>query len=144
MKALVFNGPRDIRFETYPDPLLKTENSVILNVERCSICGSDLHMYHGDNLGTASYSDGVKPFCVGHEFAGEIVEVGKQVTGSRWVTSTASGAPPVASARTVCQVIRSYAVVDGVWVEHRFERWPGGIRECPHGRSDIAAHSRGY
>ena len=79
MKALVFNGPRDIRFETYPDPSLKTENSVILNVERCSICGSDLHMYHGDNLGTASYSDGVKPFCVGHEFAGEIVEVGKQV-----------------------------------------------------------------
>ncbi len=79
MKALVFNGPRDIRFETYPDPSLKTENSVILNVERCSICGSDLHMYHGDNLGTASYSDGVQPFCVGHEFAGEIVEAGKQV-----------------------------------------------------------------
>ena len=32
MKALVFNGPRDIRFETYPDPSLKTENSVILNL----------------------------------------------------------------------------------------------------------------
>ena len=79
MKALVFNGPRDIRFETYPDPSLKTENSVILNVEPCSICGSDLHMYHGDNLGTASYSDRVKPFCVGHEFTGEIVEVGKHV-----------------------------------------------------------------
>lgn len=79
MKALVFNGPRDIRFETYPDPMLKTENSVIINVERCSICGSDLHMYHGDNLGKASYSDGVQPFCVGHEFTGEIVEVGKQV-----------------------------------------------------------------
>ena len=79
MKALVFNGPRDIRFETYPDPTLKTENSVIINVERCSICGSDLHMYHGDNLGKASYSDGVQPFCVGHEFTGEIVEVGKQV-----------------------------------------------------------------
>ena len=36
-------------------------------------------MYHGDNVGKASYSDGVQPFCVGHEFAGEIVEVGKQV-----------------------------------------------------------------
>jgi threonine dehydrogenase-like Zn-dependent dehydrogenase len=36
-------------------------------------------MYHGDNLGKASYSDGVQPFCVGHEFTGEIVEVGKQV-----------------------------------------------------------------
>ena len=66
MKALVFNGPRDIRYETYPDPSLKTENSVILNVERCSICGSDLHMYHGDNVGKASYSDGVQPVSYTH------------------------------------------------------------------------------
>ena len=48
MKALVFNGPRDIRHEDYPDPQLETDNSVILKVERCSICGSDLHIYHGD------------------------------------------------------------------------------------------------
>ena len=48
MKALVFNGPRDIRHEDYPDPQLETDNSVILQVERCSICGSDLHIYHGD------------------------------------------------------------------------------------------------
>jgi len=79
MKALVFNGPRDVRFETYPDPELATDNSVIVKVERCSICGSDLHMYHGDNVGSANYSEGVAPFCVGHEFAGEIVEVGKAV-----------------------------------------------------------------
>ena len=63
MKALVFNGPRDIRFERYPDPSLKTENSVILNVERCSICGSDLHMYHGDNLGTAVTAMVLSRFC---------------------------------------------------------------------------------
>ena len=36
-------------------------------------------MYHGDNVGTANYSEGVDPFCVGHEFAGEIVEVGNSV-----------------------------------------------------------------
>ena len=55
MKALVFNGPRDIQYETFRDPSLETNNSVILKVERCSICGSDLHMYHGENLGKASY-----------------------------------------------------------------------------------------
>ena len=36
-------------------------------------------MYHGENFGKASYSGGVTPFCVGHEFTGEIVEVGSQV-----------------------------------------------------------------
>ena len=79
MKALVFNGPRDVRYERFPDPELATDNSVIVKVERCSICGSDLHMYHGDNVGAANYSEGVEPFCVGHEFAGEVVEVGKSV-----------------------------------------------------------------
>ncbi len=47
MKALVFNGPRDVRYESYSDPELATDNSVIVKVERCSICGSDLHMYRG-------------------------------------------------------------------------------------------------
>ena len=59
MKALVFNGPRYVRYERFPDPELATDNSVIVKVERCSICGSDLHMYHGDNVGVANYSEGV-------------------------------------------------------------------------------------
>ncbi|MFT5441399.1 MAG: alcohol dehydrogenase [Myxococcota bacterium] len=79
MKALVFNGPRDIRYETYPDPKLGSDNSVILKVEQCSICGSDLHMYHGENIGSANYGDDVEKFCVGHEFTGEVVEVGRDV-----------------------------------------------------------------
>ena len=32
MKALVFNGPRDVRYENYPDPELATDNSVIVKV----------------------------------------------------------------------------------------------------------------
>lgn len=51
MKALVFNGARDIRYETYADPELRSRNSAILKVESCSICGSDLHMYHGAHIG---------------------------------------------------------------------------------------------
>lgn len=79
MKALVFNGPRDIRYESFADPELKTANSAILKISKCSICGSDLHMYHGDNIGNAVYTSETPHFCVGHEFIGEVVETGKDV-----------------------------------------------------------------
>lgn len=79
MQALVFHGPRDIRHEQYDDPTLTIDNAVIIAVEASSICGSDLHMYHGDNIGQADYSAGVEPFCVGHEFIGNVVEAGPDV-----------------------------------------------------------------
>lgn len=82
MKALVFNGPRDIRYESYADPELRSANSAILKVESCSICGSDLHMYHGAHIGETDYSDAPK-FCCGHEFIGEVVETGSEVHGFR-------------------------------------------------------------
>ena len=81
MKALVFNGPRDIRYEGFDDPKLEIANGVIVAVKKCSICGSDLHMYHGDNIGSADYGAGVEKFCVGHEFIGEVMEVGEQCHG---------------------------------------------------------------
>jgi len=76
MKALVFNGPKDIRYESYDDPELRTPNSAIVKVKKCSICGSDLHMYHGANIGTNEYGEDTHKFCTGHEFIGEVVEVG--------------------------------------------------------------------
>lgn len=79
MKALVFHGPRDIRFENYDDPQLRTPNSAIVKVNKCSICGSDLHMYHGAHIGDKEYSADSDTFCTGHEFIGEIVETGKDV-----------------------------------------------------------------
>ncbi len=79
MKALVFHGPRDIRYETYPDPELRSPNSAILKVSKCSICGSDLHMYHGDTIGKTEYGADSPTFCTGHEFIGEVVETGRDV-----------------------------------------------------------------
>jgi len=79
MKALVFHGPRDIRFESYPDPSLTIDNAVLLKVTKSSICGSDLHIYHGDKIGRTDYSAEQPAFCVGHEFIGEIVAAGKDV-----------------------------------------------------------------
>jgi threonine dehydrogenase-like Zn-dependent dehydrogenase len=76
MKALVFNGPRDIRYETYDDPIMGTPNGAIVKVSMCSICGSDLHMYHGDTIGRMDYGGTSHRFCTGHEFIGEVVEAG--------------------------------------------------------------------
>ena len=95
MKALVFHGPRDIRFEEYADPGLDFPHSVILKVTKCSICGSDLHIYHGDRIGKTDYSAPVDPFCVGHEFIGEVVAKGKDVfrfeVGDRVVAAGGTG-----------------------------------------------------
>ncbi len=81
MKALVFNGPRDIRYEDYADPELRSANSAIVQVKSCSICGSDLHMYHGAHIGNTDYGAGGTKFCTGHEFIGEVVETGPDVHG---------------------------------------------------------------
>src|SRR5882757_5942623 len=71
MKALTFRGKQTIDYESIPDPAIIYSTDVIVKVKVCAICGSDLHVYHeherGIDHGTA----------MGHEFAGEIVEVGK-------------------------------------------------------------------
>lgn len=79
MKALVFHGAGKIVHEDFPDPEIKADNDIIVGVKACSICGSDLHLYHGDKIGPFDYSQPMKHFCVGHETIGEVVEVGKGV-----------------------------------------------------------------
>lgn len=73
MKALRYYGARDVRYEAMDDPTPQTERDAIIKVEACSICGSDLHIYHGHGF---SEDTG---FCVGHEAVGEVVEVGRGV-----------------------------------------------------------------
>ena len=72
MKALVFNGPRDIRYEDFKDTESTIDNALIIQVKKCSICGSDLYIYHGDHIGKNNYSADQHKFCVGHEFIGEV------------------------------------------------------------------------
>lgn len=95
MKALVFNGPKDIRYETYDDPIISNDQNLVIKVDCCSICGSDLHLYHGDQVGPVDYSKPVERFCTGHETIGEVVEVGKGVRrhkpGDRIIVSGGSG-----------------------------------------------------
>jgi len=70
MKALCWHGPKDIRCDQVPDPRIEHPRDAIIKVTSCAICGSDLHLYDG-------YMPGMENGDVmGHEFMGEVVDVG--------------------------------------------------------------------
>ena len=73
MRALCWNGVNDLRVETVPDPEILNPRDVILRVTMSTTCGSDLHFIDG-YLPTMCEGD-----IIGHEFMGEVVEVGPQV-----------------------------------------------------------------
>ncbi len=89
MKGLTYHGARDIRYESIDDPMLQDDRDVIVKVDKCAICGSDLHIYHGE-----TFSDDVG-YCIGHEAVGEVVETGRGVrqlkTGDKVMISAAVG-----------------------------------------------------
>lgn len=74
MKAAVFYGKHDLRLENIPLPKAKADE-VVVKVMACGICGTDIHIYEGDE-GAAQTPRGT---VLGHEFAGVIVEVGENV-----------------------------------------------------------------
>lgn len=71
MKALCWHGKKDIRCETVPDPRIEDGRDAIIKVSSCAICGSDLHLFDGFMMGMKSGD------VIGHEFMGEVVEVGR-------------------------------------------------------------------
>lgn len=73
MKALCWNGKHDVRVETVPDPRILNPRDAILKVTSTAICGSDLHLYDGV-IPTMEKGD-----ILGHEFMGEVVELGPGV-----------------------------------------------------------------
>src|SRR5215216_900348 len=74
MKALCWHGKYDVRVENVPDPEILNPRDAIIKITSTAICGSDLHLYDG-YIPTMEAGD-----ILGHEFMGEVVEVGKQVT----------------------------------------------------------------
>ncbi len=73
MKAVCWNGRKDVRVETVPDPAIINPRDAIVKVTSTAICGSDLHLYDG-YIPTMERGD-----ILGHEFMGEVVEVGSEV-----------------------------------------------------------------
>ncbi|GGD73393.1 zinc-dependent alcohol dehydrogenase [Caballeronia grimmiae] len=70
MRALIWAGKKDIRCESVPDPVIEHPRDAIIKVTTCAICGSDLHLFDGFMPGMESGD------IMGHEFMGEVVEVG--------------------------------------------------------------------
>jgi threonine dehydrogenase-like Zn-dependent dehydrogenase len=73
MRALCWNGVNDLRVETVPDPTIVNPRDAILRVTMSTTCGSDLHFIDG-YIPTMRAGD-----VIGHEFMGEVVEVGPEV-----------------------------------------------------------------
>lgn len=73
MKAVCWYGTEDVRVETVPDPKILNPRDAIVKITLTAICGSDLHLYNG-------YIPGMQEGDIlGHEFMGEVVEVGGEV-----------------------------------------------------------------
>jgi threonine dehydrogenase-like Zn-dependent dehydrogenase len=109
MRATVLEGPRDIRVEDVPDPVLPGPDGVIVTVERTAICGSDLHLYHDAPTGV-----GIR---LGHEVIGTVAETGPHVRslrrGDRVLVSGVIGCgvcrPCLAGQPNVCRAGKSAA-----------------------------------
>jgi threonine dehydrogenase-like Zn-dependent dehydrogenase len=97
MKALRWYDSRDVRVEDVPDPGILDPRDAIVKVTATTICGSDLHLYDGF-VATLEKGD-----ILGHEFMGEVMEVGGSVKGVR-VGDRVVAAFPIACGECVyCQ-----------------------------------------
>ncbi|WP_433393447.1 zinc-dependent alcohol dehydrogenase [Micromonospora sp. KLBMP9576] len=77
MKATTWTGRDSVKVVDVPDPTIMNARDAIVRVTSTAICGSDLHLYHG-------YIPAMrKGDILGHEFMGEVVEVGPQVRNLR-------------------------------------------------------------
>ena len=76
MLGTVMHGPRDVRFESRPDPVIEHPTDAIVRLSATCICGSDLWPYRGENPITA-------PLAMGHEYCGIVEAVGSAVRNVR-------------------------------------------------------------
>ena len=77
MRATCWHGKHDMRVDDVPDPAIMNRRDAIVRVTSTAICGSDLHLYDGF-IPTMKKGD-----ILGHEFMGEVVEVGPDVANLR-------------------------------------------------------------
>lgn len=73
MKAVVIQGPKNIRVDDVPYPKIEHPQDAVVRVTSTAICGSDLHLYNGLLMQP-------RPMVMGHEFMGVVEEIGPEVT----------------------------------------------------------------
>jgi alcohol dehydrogenase len=77
MKALVYRGPNKIALEDVPVPKIQKPDDAIVRVTKSTICGTDIHIWQG------GMPEVEAPRVIGHEFVGEVVEVGPNVHSAK-------------------------------------------------------------
>ena len=108
MKAAVFHSAgRPLSIEEVPDPIPRL-TEILLQVKACGICGTDLHM--SENVNPDGGWRLLKPGCIlGHEFSGEIVEVGKDVSKDWQIGDRVTALPWIGCGDCyVCKIGRPY------------------------------------
>jgi alcohol dehydrogenase len=124
MRAVVFEGNEQVSVQTVPDPVINAADSAIVEIDKTSICGSDLHFYWGE-FGSAA---GIRP---GHEFIGTVAGVGGDVekihVGDRVMVMALYGCGHCPG----CKALRPTACRKG-W--HNF----GVTHEVPGGQAEAA------
>lgn len=84
MKAILMRAPKDLKYEDYKDPVVG-DDEVLIKIMAVGVCGSDIPRL-------LKYGAHISPIVPGHEFAGKIISVGKDVKGWK-VGDKASAAP---------------------------------------------------
>ena len=79
MKSIRYYGPRDCRLEEIPIPSFGPDE-VLIRVRACGICATDLEIYEGTMFFLTS-GQARTPFTPGHEWSGEVVDFGANVSG---------------------------------------------------------------
>ena len=86
MKALLWHNQRDVRVEEVPEPTVKP-GTVKIKVKWCGICGTDLHEYLAGPIFIPTEEHPLThvkaPVILGHEFSGEVIEIGEGVTSHK-------------------------------------------------------------
>ncbi len=87
MKAIVYYGRQDVRYEEFPDPEVPRPREVVLKVRSAGLCHTDVNEYlHGPVFiaQTPHPRTGRSiPLVIGHEFSGQVVEIGSDVRGTK-------------------------------------------------------------
>jgi L-iditol 2-dehydrogenase len=119
MDALVFLGPEKMVLEEVSIPSCPPEG-ILLKVKACGLCGSDLRTYHSGHANVRP------PWILGHEIAGVVAEVGKEIQGYK-IGDRLAVAPPVYCGRCIFCRQGEYDLC--LNMKEIAQHWPGGFAE---------------
>jgi L-iditol 2-dehydrogenase len=130
VRAAVFEGIERIVVRDLPDPKAG-RGDVVVKVEACGLCGSDIRNYHG------GLRSGVTAQVMGHEIAGTVVEAGSVV--ERFMVGDRVAVAPDVSCGSCFYCRRGWV---NLCIDHRMigTHWPGGFAEYLHLPQVVLAH----